>query len=196
MNVASPTPNTPPADLEELAGRARRAYELGRLRAAGRVLWWLAPVVLAAALIGRRVELCSCIGGLLVLATVFSRWRGRALGDAVTHGVVVGAFVTVVGLGMHAVLQECVDEAIGSVCGALCALSGAIGGYALFHVGKNQGNGWSLRQWGTAGLAALVTAPLGCTDLSRGQLLAMAGGLITASVGALTVRHFGRHVAH
>jgi hypothetical protein len=188
MAMAHPSRPEPSVGQQRLARRAQRAYELGRLRAAGRVLWWLGPTVVLATLVARRVEMCSCIGGIVVVATIFARWRGRATGDAVTHGVFVGALVGAAGLGTNTLLKACPDQGASSFCGALCAVAGAVGGYALFRLSSARDNGWSPKQWALAGVAAFITAPLSCSDLSRGQLLALLGGVLAASVSVLVLR--------
>jgi hypothetical protein len=181
-------------DLELLTRRARRAYELGRLRAASRILWLLVPLVTLAAAIGRRTELCSCVGAVLVGAAVFARWRGRALGDALTHGVLVGAFVTVTGLSMNALLARCSDESLVSLCGVICALSGIIGGYSLFRLSGRVEVSRVGKHLSIAIATVGVTALLGCFDLSREQSALLAAGLLGVSAAGFLVRR-SRHVA-
>jgi hypothetical protein len=196
MNSHGPSSNDskPGLDVKLVTQRALRAYELSRLRAASRILWLLVPLVIFAAAVSRRTELCSCVGAVLVGTALFARWRGRMLGAALTHGVFVGSFVTVSGLSMSALMASCAEESLASVCAVICALSGAIGGYSLFRLSERVNASWIGKYWsiaiGTAGLTAL----LGCSDLSRSQWSLLAAGLLGVSATGFLVRRF-RQVA-
>jgi hypothetical protein len=157
-------------------------------------LWLIVPLVGFAAVIGQRAELCSCVGAFLISTALFARWRGRAVGDAMTHGVLVGSFVTITGLGMGALLMECAAESLASLCGLLCVCSGLIGGYALFRLSANVDTSWTGKHWSIAVGAIAVTALLGCSDLSRSQLSLLAAGLLAASLAGFLVRR-SRHFA-
>jgi hypothetical protein len=177
-------------DVQVLAQRARRAYELGRLRAAGRLLWVLVPLVVAAGLIERRWTLCAGIGAALVIGTVLCRWRSREMGDAATHGFLVGAFAAVIGLGIKALMAQQGEHALASAAGVACALSGVIGGYVLFRLSEKLEVNCTGKYWSVAIAAAGTTAPLGCIDLSRLQLSLLGTGLlVTATVGFLVRRY-------
>ena len=77
-------------DEAALLTRARRAYEIGRVRAALRVTWYIAPLVL--------VSLMGCgtpwgtlaSGSLLTAAAVGMRWRGGVYGRSVLPGIAAG----------------------------------------------------------------------------------------------------------
>ena len=192
MNVARPTPNPTPAveDVELLAQRARRAYEFGRLRAAGRLLWVLVPLVVAAALIEHRWVLCAGVGAALVVGTVLCRWRSREMGDAATHGFLVGAFAAVIGLWIKALMAQRAEHALASMAGVACALSGVIGGYVLFRLSEKLDVSCTGKYWSVAIAAAMTTAPLGCTDLSRLQLVLLSTGLLVTAMVGFLVRRF------
>jgi ABC-type Co2+ transport system permease subunit len=114
------------------------------------------------------------------------------MGDAATHGFLVGAFAAVIGLGIKALMAQHAEHPLASVAGVACALSGVIGGYVLFRLSEKLEVSCTGKYWSVAIAAASVTAPLGCIDLSRLQLVLLGTGLlVTATVGFL-VRRF-RH---
>ncbi|MCH9651221.1 MAG: hypothetical protein K0U98_23555 [Deltaproteobacteria bacterium] len=81
---------TPPKELEALAGRARRAYELGRLRSQ---LHWatlaLAPLALGLHFSGKTAAMFgTCI--LLSLLILALRWRGQQYAQGVLPGLTAG----------------------------------------------------------------------------------------------------------
>lgn len=181
-------------DLKLVTQRALRAYEWSRLRAASRILWLLVPLVIFAAAVSRRTDLCSCVGAVLVGTALFARWRGRLLGAALTHGVFVGSFVTITGLSMSALMASCKEESLASACGVICALSGAIGGYSLFRLSDRVNVSWIGKYWSIAMGTVGLTALLGCSDLSRWQWSLLAAGLLGVSAAGFLVRRF-RQVA-
>jgi hypothetical protein len=67
---------------DRLLTRARRAYELGRLRRAWRVSAVVLPLVALSLLVTRNALASGLTGAALLATTVTFRWRGRALGSA------------------------------------------------------------------------------------------------------------------
>ena len=109
-----------------------------------------------------------------------------------THGLLVGSFVSITGLGIGALLAECAEESLASICGLVCASSGLLGGYALFRLSEKVDTSWTGKHWSIAIGVISVTALLGCSDLSRTQWLLLAAGLLAASLAGFLVRR-ARH---
>jgi hypothetical protein len=111
-----------------LLGRARRAYEQGRLQAA---LWRAAPLVpIVAWIYGwcRYPVLAVVCGGALVALTVAFAWRGQAWGRAVTPGLAAGLAPLVMPLLMRGAQDVCVGEMCCSLCLVGCVAGGIVAG--------------------------------------------------------------------
>ena len=166
---------------EQLAHRARRAYELGRLRMVARGLSPLVPILLVAIALGRgspslllAIPLAALCGALL--------HHGRGLQHAVRPGLIAGT------IPMAAAMSTmlCLDGSRGCAhwCALTCTASGLIVGAWL---------GTSIARHRTAlGLAAVaiasLTAAIGCLPIGLGTLLGALAGLVTGLAPAWVLR--------
>jgi hypothetical protein len=105
---------------ELLEGRARRAYELARVRVAARAAWLLGPLAAACALVTGAGDECACLGALLLVAAVVLRWRSRQGAEGVAIGLFAGAIPLVAALVVARVAPECVGAPVLSPCAGLC----------------------------------------------------------------------------
>jgi hypothetical protein len=163
------------ADLtSHLAARARRAYELGRLRAKlPAALFALPPAAVALEVCGRPWVTLP-VATLLAAALVAAHWRGEAAARGAGAGLVAGALafaapVLASGLGLcparpsAALLTVCWGG--GLVSGGVLALCArrAAGQRRLYLV--------------AAGVVAGLTGSLGCILAGTGGLVGVAAGL-------------------
>jgi hypothetical protein len=161
---------------EHLKRGALRAYELGRLKAAMRAAWLLAPAAALCAIETGARETCACIGTLLVGAAVFLRWRNRQGVNVVRHGLLAGALPLIAGLIALRVAPGCAAAPLVSACTALC-----------FGVGVPSGTWLGLRlvrsaatvsTWLTAISMAILASSLGCIGLGVAGVSAAGSGLV------------------
>ncbi len=173
--------------------RARRAFELGRLRsAAARALL----VVALVALIGRFTSGSSSLALLpLTFALwVFVHWRGQALLAGAMYGLSGGVVTTLLPLSL---LRPCcapgMDMSAMSEMGAACCTmpgacvgAGAVVGMLVAAVIPFGRSSWWKTALGIAlGMASVVV--LKCATLALGEMVGLVGGLlagIVASTGA------------
>jgi hypothetical protein len=169
---------------DALARRARRAYEIGRLRAAlGWMVWPIAVAALAGIAGTSTPAFAISIGVLLSIAVVLGRFRGGIAGRAIVAGMAAGSVAFV--LAWIAVLA-CGDGCAPRGATTACIATGlAIGGLA----------GFSFRLPHNARAihvleALLVTAAcgaLGCAFAGLGAVLGLLGG-VAASVPVVVWR--------
>jgi len=158
-------------DLTErgLAARARRAYELGRLRVAARALLSVGPLVALAVVISSAPARCACLGLGLLSAAVWLRWYGKGFERAATVGVAAGVMPMLAGLG-----RPWLGSRPELVCGFLCAV-GVLGGVLLARGLGQRASGGSVQS--AAALAAGAgTAALGCVGAGKEPLLGLVLG--------------------
>ena len=114
-----------------LEARARRAYELGRLRAALR----LAPLVLAAAgaaiVCGRPFPMTCALAVALLLLSVGLAYAGGSAGRAVYPGLLAGAAPLAAPLLMATVGHACFGPACASLGLPACILGGSPGSCSI-----------------------------------------------------------------
>ena len=116
---------------ERLAARARRAYEMGRLRWATRVAWIVLPLVaISFAAVGAS-PVSAATGALLVVAATALRWRGHVSTAAVRAGLAAGLipFALLLTLkcgGALCMLGDCMTH-----CARFCAFGGLAAGVLL-----------------------------------------------------------------
>ena len=154
--------------MDEIRNRARRAYELARLRAA---LPWAIPAILfglGSAWLGVGLAV------VLAAAVVGFKWLGRDYGRAVLPGLAVGLLGFAAPTGWELWNAGCcAGSSCASECMAVCASGGVLGGLVLFrHVRRS-----AVGRTGT--LAALAVASLatgiGCLQIGAMGMIGVAG---------------------
>lgn len=111
-----------------LLGRARRAYEVGRLRASLPTVAVVVPMVALSFVLCERYTATTCGGIALAAVLAAALWRGRHFARGARAGLVAG-------LGpLLLPLATCFHLCAGGVCllaPAVCVLAGLMGGAAL-----------------------------------------------------------------
>ena len=168
-----------------LAGRARRAYEGGRVRLGLRGAAAVVPMaVLSLVACGRPTA--TLAGALALTAVVFSAvWRGQDMARGARLGLAAG---------LPPLLLPVLVEATGHVCApqlcilfpAACITGGLIGGVALGLRGRKAG--LSVGAFAVAGLVAGLTGSLGCLVAGAAGLLGLLFGLASGVTPVLVVR--------
>lgn len=167
---------------DRLATKARRAYEMGRIRVVALALLQVVPVVVIAAALGRgsaslllAVPLALLCAGLL--------YYGRGLQHAVRPGLIAGAIPMIAAMSTMMCAngsRECAHW-----CVLTCAGSGLI-------VGAWLGIAVLARRRSGVGLAAVVvaalTAAMGCLPIGLGTLVGVLAGLATGLAPAWVLR--------
>jgi hypothetical protein len=163
-------------NLEELSLRGLRAYELGRLRAALRVVPVLAPAVLVCAFEARTREACLCVGALLLGLSVWLRWRDRDGFHAVSTGLLGGGLPFALGLVLGRLGVHCGAEEWAALCLGFSSLIGLCAGALIAAREARQRS----RAWGvtTAAAICILAGSLGCLRLGTASVLAVAGGTL------------------
>lgn len=167
--------------------RARRSYELGRLRHAASVAWPVPALVLLSAVGQADAALHGAIGFALLAVAVWLPFRGGSAGRAVMPGLVVGLVpmlvpLVVVRLGVACFGAGCWSNA----CIAGCIAGGAGAGVAL---GLRAGQLDVERvQWlAAAATVASLTGALGCAFAGVLGLSGMIAALLLVSTPVAVV---------
>lgn len=161
---------------EQLRRAGLRAYEVGRLRAAGRAAWVLAPAAVVCALETGAGETCVCIGLLLLAVSTFLRWRDRRGVTAVRDGLLAGSLPLVAGLIVARVAPSCSGAPLLSPCSAVCLGIGVPSGVWLG--ARLAGGRAPASTWLAAGGIAVMAASLGCAGLGLAGIVGAATGLL------------------
>jgi hypothetical protein len=167
-----------------LSVRARRAYEMGRLRAALPTVAFAAPMVgLSAVLCDRPAASAGC-GLALVAVLVAAAWRGRPHARGARAGLVAG-------LGpLLLPMATCFHLCAGGVCllaPAACIVAALVGGAALgrharHHVSARPDAGGYLV---TALAVVALVGSLGCVIAGVSGIVGMMVGLALGTVPVL-----------
>lgn len=174
----------------ERMARARRAYEIGRLRLAARASAVALPFVAVAAAASGRLALCLALGAALVAGAGALAWRGQAWGAAVRPGLVAGAvpFVLLLaikcGSPFSCALGGCLAR-----CLPFCAAGGLAAGLLLAARASRRGDGVGAFLV-AGGAVAAVTGLLGCFVGGLAGAAWMAAGELggISIIGALRAR--------
>jgi hypothetical protein len=166
-------------EVDELKNRARRAYELGRVR--GAVIGILPIVVIAmvAGFVDRMWTPVYYAGPPLLAIAAFLLWRGRHYGRAVLPGVAAGVVPFVAMQIARASGHACAGPACYSVCVPACVIGGAIAGVIIARVAKRSTA--PLGSWAAGGVVAALTGALGCACIGIFGVLGLVVGLVVAS---------------
>ncbi len=175
-------------ESHELAARARRAYEGGRVRLALRGIVPVIPIVGLAVALGDP-STTGWLAAALVVACLACLVIGRGLQRAVRPGWTAGLVPMLVAL---ATIQRfgCASRSCAEVCMPLCATAGVLVGIWL---------GVTMRAHERPGIAATalgiaaLTAAMGCTSIGLGTFLGSALGLCVGLVPVWVFRQATEH---
>lgn len=162
-----------PSEHDLLARRARRAYELGRLRMASRVALLVIPAVALGVMLSSARSECACLGVIVLASAVGLRWYGRGYDRAVVPGVIAGVLPMSAGLVSPRLLAA--GEEV--TCAVLCAV-GLVSGIMLARYATRDAQGLDGRRWLVGVGIAAVMAIIGCLGHGFEALL----GLLLGSV--------------
>ena len=158
--------------------RARRSYELGRLRATIRDSSVVAPIVAVGALRHANWWLILATGSMLFAVTTLSSWRGESWGRAVWPGYLAGVVPLLIPSLAPAKSVCWIGGSCWSVCALLCPVSGLIAGLAVGVLATRQEEG-RLPFLAAATLIAGITGAIGCALAGFMGIAGMvAGGLL------------------
>lgn len=168
---------------DRLLHAGRRAYEMGRLRAAARVGWLVVPVVAVCALATGAAEACSCLGAALLGFTMLLRWQSRRAGAAVRDGLIAGALPLVVGMVVTLFPPTWAGVSLSSGGAVLCAIVALPGGAWLG--GPVVRGVATLASWSRAAGVAVLAAALGSAGLGLPASAGTTLGLFLGSAAAI-----------
>ncbi len=166
----------------ELETRARRAYELGRLRRGLKLAALLSPLGLASALLcGAPLLSLAAVVALCSLVTVLT-WRGLEVGRAVLPGLVAAGPAVLAPLLVRGAGHGCAASACLPVCLAACFVCGIASGalLALFAAKLKGGRAFM----GAAMAVTTAAGALWCVAFGASGVLGMLAGVIAASIPA------------
>jgi hypothetical protein len=166
-------------ELMDPADRARRAYELGRLRAALRVALYVAPMTILSLVGCARPGLNAVMGIALLALAVGLLWRGQAYARAASAGLVAGAAPLLIPMFVRSSGHCCIGGACWMVCMEACIGGGFIAGGIIGFRAMSQRT-----SRGGFFVAALVVAALagslGCVTGGLAGVLGMAAGMLVS----------------
>ena len=176
-----------------IRSRAQRAYELGRLRFATKVLVYVVPMVLLASWSNATsMAWNAAIGAALGVLTVGLLWRGEAHGRAVGTGLVSGAIPLLAPLTMQATGHCCIAGACSTVCLPLCTGAGLAAGIIVGMRAASEQQAPGRFALSAIGVAAL-TGALGCTGMGLAAVAGMVAALALVSAPVALVGARLRH---
>jgi hypothetical protein len=167
----------------ELRDRARRSYEVARLRSSFGAAWFIAPMVVLSLHACNAPALTLAIGALLLAACAYASWRGTELSRAVAPGLSSGFLAALVPIIAQALGEPCSSILPGS-CALSCVLGGiAAGAFLAYRArGVDQDRARFLT---TAGTIAFLAGSLGCALSGIGGILGMSVGLAATAAPVL-----------
>jgi hypothetical protein len=170
-------------NLETLTARSLRRYELGRLRMAARIAIVVVPIAAICLLEPAGREACACCAALLLVASVWLRFRDRIGVESVSTGLLAGAIPLSAALMLTQLDPGCAAAGLISLCTGFSVLVGGVAGVivALRERARASLSG----HWLLAAGVALLAASLGCARLGIASIAGVAIGII---VGRASMR--------
>jgi hypothetical protein len=171
----------------DLETRARRAYEIGRVRWALQVAWIVVALVLISFLAAGASPITAATGLALLGVVTLLRWRGRAWAAAVRAGLTAGLIPYALLLtlkcssGYFCMLGGCMAH-----CARFCIAGGLAAGFVLA-LSARRHEGEMTKFLVAAGAVAALTGLLGCFVGGVTGVLWMALGELTATLPAFAV---------
>lgn len=171
-------------EADTLKQRARRLYEIGRLRGA---LGWSIPALILAALVAlvvRQASIPLAVGVALYAASVGLLWWGRAPGRGVLPGLVFGLVPLVAALVANFYGHTCTGAACLRVCILACLGGGLVAGLLIARVAVRSPNPIAL--FLSAASVAFLTGVVGGACMGvypvMGMAVAIAFGLLPVTL--------------
>jgi hypothetical protein len=115
----------------DLAARAQRAYETGRLRWAAQIAWVVVTLVAVSFVSVGPSPISAAMGVALLGAATAMRWRGQAWGAGVRSGFLAGLIPFALLLSMKCSGYFCTMNGCLLHCTRYCALGGLAAGVLL-----------------------------------------------------------------
>jgi hypothetical protein len=160
-----------------LETRARRAYELGRLRWALRIAPFVLAATAAVIALGRPIDLSCALCAALLPLSVGLAFRGGSAGHAVVPGLLAGSVALAMPLLVQTLGHVCLGPSCMEFCLPACVVGGAIAGLLIARRARGEPR-FALAALAIAGL----TGALGCTLAGLAGVVGMLAGSV--AVGA------------
>jgi hypothetical protein len=168
------------AESIRLEWRLRRAYELGRIKMALRIMVWLLPLVAVCLLLSFRPKACALIALALLAGVVLLRWRGRKGIEQANFGLIAGLLPLAAALASDRIQPLLgTHVACTGVCMVVAFASGIWLGIRMTKAHQHVG-GLLL-----ACTIAAATASLGCLNLGLSGVAGIALGLASSSLAGV-----------
>ena len=171
--------------VELLERRARRRYELARLR---RAVLGFAPIfvlVALAALFAERPSTTAAFGAAVFAVGAVFLYYGRDLRRAVLPGVAAGLVPLVLTLALNHVEHACLGDRCMTLCIPACAAGGLVAGLVVSTLAVRRSSGIGF--WLAASGVALLTGSMACGCVGyagiAGLALGFAAGLASGVAG-------------
>jgi len=177
-------------DLIRLERRARRGYELFRLRNALLGVSPLFFIVPLAACLSRDAASTAWFGGATFVLAGVLLWYGRDPQRAVLPGVAAGLVPLLLALCANR-MHYCGPDGCTSLCVPACTLGGGLAGLVVARVGRQRRAGvWF---WLSASTLALLTGAMGCSCIGYSGILGLGLGFAGGLVPGLIARIFRKN---
>jgi len=163
------------AEQSLLRGRAKRAYEWGRLR---RALGGSIPTLLVAGMVAalvREVSWPLVLGLALYLASVLLLWFGRSPGRSVLPGVVYGLLPLTGGVIAKLHGHVCMGLSCYSTCMFYCVGGGVLAGILVGRLASKSDSPTAVFM--SAAATSLLTGAIGSSCVGVHGIIGMAAGI-------------------
>ena len=177
-------------EMTDLERRARRAYELGRLSQALRIVPWVLLPAAVALLCGRPVGLILALCGGALAVSIALLVRGGMAGRSVGPGLLAGWAALVPPLLLRTAGHACFGDSCMALGLPVCAASGALSGILIGRLVLRRGGGPAF--WIGAATLAGLTGAMGCSIGGTFGILGMIAGAVAGSAPALVLARTGR----
>ncbi len=175
-----------PIEQTSIRGRARRAYELGRLRWSLMRSLCVAPFLLAALAPRQQLATTAASVALLFAVAVALSFYGRAAGRALFPALAAGLVPLAAPLGMCVLGHACGSARCMSLCLPACCVGGLVAGAIVAARARKEANLDERRLFlGAACVLVALTGAIGCTVAGAAGVLGMMGATLLASAPAL-----------
>jgi hypothetical protein len=177
-------------EMTDLERRARRAYELGRLSQALRVVPWVLLPAAVALLCGRPAGLIFALCAAVLAVSVALLVRGGMAARSVGPGLAAGWAALVPPLLLRTAGHACFGDSCMALGLPACAVGGALSGILIGRLVLRRGGGAAF--WIGAGILAGLTGAMGCSIGGSFGILGMIAGVVAGSAPAVVLARTGR----
>ena len=174
------------SDRDPMVSRARRAYELGRVRLGVVAGAYIVPIAAFSLLAGADWPVTGAFAALLAISIGTMVWHGRSIARGVGPGLVTGVTASLIPIAVRGG-HCCSGPDCAGICLAMCIVAGTLGGAWLGVRAASEQEGRAGFVFGAV-VSAGLAGSMGCAAMGLTGMVGIGAALLVSSLSSVMLR--------